>query len=388
MKRLDAIDGLRGVAALNVVLCHIITIFHATRTDPRFMWAAQGQYAVDLFIVLSGYCLILPVMRNGFRLPGGFGRFMWRRFLRLYPAYIAAMVLMIALHFTLTRHLFPLTITWQTIAYNLLMVQDFTKSAIVRPAWSLAVEWHIYLCFPLLLWLWRRAGLWQMLVIVTGVSVALAMAIFSYASYLNLVRPEYLALFAFGAAAAYVLHGEPAAVWVPRLRRVPWGWVALVLYAACIGYTYTDLEFPLYQVEFLSCAAALSTIAACMLRGGMLARFMESSPLVWLGSVSYSLYLIHVPIIWGVFAYFLRGYGHDATRTVIWMLVFLVPYIVGASYLFARAFEFPFMRLRDMNKKPSAEHKEAVFGGSAPQLAPTITPQQTTMFQASPRSGG
>jgi peptidoglycan/LPS O-acetylase OafA/YrhL len=368
VRRLGVIDGLRGIAALNVVLCHVITVFHATRTDPRFMWAAQGQYAVDLFIVLSGYCLILPVLRNGLHLPGGFGRFMWRRILRLYPAYIAAMALMIVLHFTLTHHLFPLTITWQTVAYNLLMVQDFTKSAIVRPAWSLAVEWHIYLCFPLLLWLWRRAGLWQMLVIVTGVSVALAMAILSYASYLNLVRPEYLALFAFGAAAAYVLHGEPAAVWVPRLRRVPWGWVALVLYAACIGYTYTDLEFPTYQVEFLSCAAALSTVAAGMLRGGVLARFLESRPLVWLGSVSYSLYLIHVPIIWGVFAYFLRGYGHDATRTVIWMLVFLVPYIVGASYLFARAFEFPFMRLRD--KVPSLPTVAGVRQGQPIETAP------------------
>ena len=106
--RLDYLDGLRGLAALYIVLFHLsFRLWALVNPFPHSLLAkgvfllntlflSYGHYAVPVFIVLSGYCLMLPVVRNGNgTLPKGFMDFMRRRARRILPPYYAALVLFV-----------------------------------------------------------------------------------------------------------------------------------------------------------------------------------------------------------------------------------------------------------------------------------------------------
>ncbi len=93
--RLDYLDGLRGLAALYVVMHHAYYGLTAEASLPPLAahltyWLYLGRSAVDVFIVLSGYCLMLPIIRSG-RLSGGSGGFLRRRARRILPPYYAAL---------------------------------------------------------------------------------------------------------------------------------------------------------------------------------------------------------------------------------------------------------------------------------------------------------
>ena len=102
---LDHLDGVRGLAALFVVLHHawLLTADHfpiAAETGLLGLltnWLLYGHLAVDVFIVLSGFCLILPVARSGGALAGGAAGFYRRRARRILPPYFAALTISVAL---------------------------------------------------------------------------------------------------------------------------------------------------------------------------------------------------------------------------------------------------------------------------------------------------
>src|SRR5437660_75394 len=98
--RLDFLDGIRGLAALYVALFHVSYARQSLPEPARHLtdWLQFGHYAVGVFIVLSGYCLMLPVARSADgRLRGGVGSYLRRRAWRILPPYYAALVLALAL---------------------------------------------------------------------------------------------------------------------------------------------------------------------------------------------------------------------------------------------------------------------------------------------------
>jgi peptidoglycan/LPS O-acetylase OafA/YrhL len=105
---LPVLDGVRGLAALYVALFHALgytgyidTLRTQTLSIPMALLAAvldYGTYAVPVFIVLSGFCLMLPLaQRETLHIPGGIGSFLSRRAWRILPAYYAALLLNLAL---------------------------------------------------------------------------------------------------------------------------------------------------------------------------------------------------------------------------------------------------------------------------------------------------
>src|SRR5258706_10533817 len=99
--RLSYLDGLRAVAALYVVLFHAVAGF-AVGLSGAFrglqILFGFGHEAVAIFIVLSGYCLMLPVARSaGGQLKGGFAGYLGRRAFRILPPYFATLALSLLL---------------------------------------------------------------------------------------------------------------------------------------------------------------------------------------------------------------------------------------------------------------------------------------------------
>jgi len=377
--RLDYLDGLRGLAALYVVMHHAYYGLTAEATLSPLVtkltyWLFLGRSAVDIFIVLSGYCLMLPVTRAGTGLlSGGVRQFFKRRARRILPPYYAAMAvtllaitLLPALHDrshpdALWNTALPAW-TFNIIVSHILLIHNFDPawhSKIDYPMWSVATEWQIYFLFPLLLLpVWRRFG--SAAVVLVGLFVGF-LPLFLFFHRFSGVSPHFLGLFALGMAAADLnfTRKSRSAHWRDTL---PWGWLAALLTVCLVGISLKHLTWPL-AVPLKDVLVGGAT--ACLLvyctrwltrhhetastqsvetqrEAPLVLRLCESRPAVQLGVFSYSLYLIHAPVL-AVCQYSLRPLNLSPTLGLVVMLGVGVPLALGLSYLFHLVFEKPFL---------------------------------------------
>ena len=142
------IDGIRALAVLWVIVFHAWLFQYNDFTEtsdkifenPFLIWISKGDLGVDLFFVISGF-LIGTILFKEFKKVGSinFKRFYLRRFLRLIPVYIFAMIL----------GLFLLEDSnWQTAWSNLLYVNNFVRESYMGWTWSLAIEEQFYVIIP------------------------------------------------------------------------------------------------------------------------------------------------------------------------------------------------------------------------------------------------
>ncbi|HEY1485876.1 MAG TPA: acyltransferase family protein, partial [Micromonosporaceae bacterium] len=160
--RLRGLDGIRGLAALFVVIDHIyLRAFPGYPVDNAPFWAGwfiYGRFAVVVFIVLSGFSLAVSPARAGWRLDGN-ARFARRRAWRILPPYWAALAFSLVMTwFVVAQPGWPEP-TGQSAVVNGLLLQDVIYAPSPNRAfWSIAVEAQLYVFFPLLLLLIRRIG--------------------------------------------------------------------------------------------------------------------------------------------------------------------------------------------------------------------------------------
>lgn len=364
--RLAYLDGLRALASCYVVLFHALPGFSTAFLNGPWRLLkrafAYGHEAVAIFIVLSGYCLMLPVVRKD---PSGLGvalgRFVGRRAKRILPPYFAALATTLAL-----LALFPVLRTPATgtiwddslpgldagaITTHLLVIHNWFPQygyQINGPLWSVASEWQIYFFFPLLLLpLWRRLGMTAAMLAAAALGYG-AMAAFPGPAHVAI--PWYLLLFSFGMAAASIGFGPGALE--ERLRaRVPWRSVTLGLWLGCVAlsnalpalwFNLKPVVDPLVGLSTATLLVELTRQAASGRRGRLLA-LLESRSLVALGHFSYSLYLTHLPVLalgyFGLRRLGVTGPAFIATLTLLGTLLSL-----ALAYAFHLLVERPFMR--------------------------------------------
>jgi peptidoglycan/LPS O-acetylase OafA/YrhL len=316
---------------------------------------AFGHEAVAVFIVLSGYCLMLPAARAGGALAGGWRRYLWRRARRILPPYYAALagtLLLIAVIPAL-RPAAPTGTIWDDthpafaagpLLSHLFLVHNLSPDWVVRingPMWSVATEWQIYFFFPfLLLPLWRRSGA------LAAVLVAFALGwlpLWLAPAVGNAAVTWYLGLFALGMAAAGIARADRPVE--RRLRaRVPWAAVAMALVAACAagGMLFAQRWFRSKpQTDPLVGLATAALLVWCG-QGAPVRRWLAWRPLVLLGHFSYSVYLVHLPVV--ALCYFaVRRLGLAPLEHVLALLALAVPASLVAGYGFHRLVERRFL---------------------------------------------
>lgn len=317
--RLAYLDGLRGIAAAYVVLFHAVVGF-APADLPA--WArvvrrafAFGHEAVAIFIVLSGYSLMLPVARS----PGAqldvWGYFR-RRARRILPPYYAALVVTLTLIAgvpalqqdgtgTMWDDSLP-AFELAPIATHVLLMHNWLPSLAVRingPLWSVASEWQIYFFFPfVLLPVWRLYG---KLALLSAALVIGYTPLWLVTAHAMSAIPWYLFLFALGMAAAAVSYGEGEAE--ARLRRqINFDRLTRLTWLLCLvaGFGAAPLWFRLKPVTdavvgFATASLLVATTQHIQTRNAHrpLLALLESRPIMALGRISYSLYLTHLPIV-------------------------------------------------------------------------------------------
>jgi peptidoglycan/LPS O-acetylase OafA/YrhL len=352
--RVHWLDGVRGAAATFVVIHHIwLTAWPSDapiNPGPWWLgWLLYGHMAVVTFIVVSGFSLALAPMRSGGTLVGGVRRFLRRRAWRILPAYWAALALSIFLTAAfLQPDLGPGAIARSVGVYGLLL-QDAAGSANPNGAlWSIAVEWQIYFVFPLILLMARRTTL------ITAVTATAAVVILAHAAaglggaldHINGLTPQFLACFAFGVLAVWIGSGDRA-----RALRRPLAAAALGAFGTFAGlaliqgsqwvvphYFWIDLLFGVGVASLLTLIYAGEFVRA--------QRVLASRALMWLGLFSYSIYLVHDPIV-GTLHKFVFGPLDVSPLATFWLsIAFGLPVVLALCYGFHLLFEAPFLRNR------------------------------------------
>ena len=368
------LDSLRGVAALLVVLHHTCLQVNFTGVPLSVLhrsilfWFQNGHYSVDFFIVLSGFCLMIPATRNGYDLPNGKLDFFKRRARRILPPYYLAMAFSLILIWTCigrrtgTDWDMSVPVSWSDIVSHIALVQDIiiTESyKIDRVFWSIAVEWRIYFLFPLLLLLWRQRGPGQALLAVAVLALGLVLLLQYLHSYYPLLNnsttgivPHYILLFALGMLGADIMLKQRTA-----LAAWPLGhWAAallgltLVLLAATALKRLEIVELPWQLVDVVVGAWSVSLLLLChhlqdspRTWARKLTAVINWRPLVLVGTFGYSLYLIHAPLLQVLWQYALPPLHLSPFATFAWLATWGTVIILAVSYLFFLTCEKPFM---------------------------------------------
>ena len=186
------IDGLRAVCALWVLLYHAVG---KTPLPKVLRWINWGHFAVPAFIVISGFCLMLPVTRKNGEL-GSALTFYQRRARRILPPYYLALFLFV---------LMQGVTDWRDIGLHVLLLHNLTPTTfygINGSFWSIAVEWQIYWLFPAIVWGWGKLG--AKTVVLTALSAAYALNFALAQTSLWGLCVHYVGLFTIGAGAAWI----------------------------------------------------------------------------------------------------------------------------------------------------------------------------------------
>jgi len=358
--RVVGLDGIRGLAALFVVLNHIFERawpgYPANRAPFWAAWMTYGRFAVVMFIALSGFSLGLGPARSGWRFKS-IATYAHRRAWRILPPYWAALGFSLVMTwYVLAQPGWALPNGKSVVVYGLLVQDAFSQGhhggfwsagSPNRAFWSIAIEAQLYVLLPLLL-LVRRVSARAMVGLVAAIVVTIGL-LGPHVPLMNsaLVKftPDLAVLFAVGLlAAGIVTAGE-------HTRSRPWAGYALAATVPAIalmvvkGSTWSSLN--LFWLD-LAWAPAVGCFLAAIAtsRPRPVVRFLDSLLPRSLGSCSYSLYLTHMPIVIAVSYGLVLGRVATGTPTFFVLAAILLPVTVCFARLFAAVFELPFQRHR------------------------------------------
>ncbi|MFF8022980.1 acyltransferase family protein [Streptomyces sp. NPDC007896] len=353
------LDGLRGLAALYVLLfhCWLLTMpGFPENSGPAWLgWLMYGRLAVVFFLVLSGFSLAISPARNGWQL-GGVSRFLRRRAWRILPPYWAALALslVVAWFVVPASHFGPPTGT-SVLVYGFVVQDVFTAPTPNGAFWSIGVEAELYLAFPLLLLVRRRLGA---VVLVAGVTLlvvarGLLAPNASPVEGVNWLTPNLAPVFVAG------LVGAGIVVAPEKVRRLPWHWLAAL--AALPVVALVVIKGSVWTVDHyfwidLAVAPAMTMMIAAVATGrpAVLMRLLATRPMRGLGDFSYSLYLVHLPIVMIVCRKMAPHFVSPGLPAFWFTLTLALPASVLGAWLFAKVFELPFKRNRSWKSMFSA----------------------------------
>jgi peptidoglycan/LPS O-acetylase OafA/YrhL len=335
---LGTLDSLRGLAAFYVMCTHARTLLMLSLKDSAHLGLSArlavtvfsaaltfGHQAVIVFFALSGFCIhyrqastLHKAQAGGKPFAFAVGGYLYRRVRRIAPPFYYALALTALLNWVarainpelfvrftpnpFVNHLLAQSLDLKTLLGNLVFVQSLYVPTFGNngPLWSLAYEFYFYLMYPLYLLLRRRTGPWQSLAAVALLSAVAGVIKFRLA---NAYWAGFIPVITYWCS--WVLGATVAELYVGAIRLPRWvasRWLTLIL----VGLWLANVRNERFQLpsELQDCFGALACsqglLALLGLKGAahpqsLVARWTALTR--WLGSFSYTLYLVHLPVL-------------------------------------------------------------------------------------------
>jgi len=365
-QRISSLDGLRGVAALVVVIHHALLVI-PTLAQPymagyapvdgvygwllysplHLVWA--GTEAVYVFFVLSGLVLARSVIGNP--------HFSWlayfpSRLVRLYLP-VAGAVVLAALSIAVVPRVgdaslwvlfHPSEYSAATFLKDLVLVEG--TSNVITPLWSLQWEVLFSLLLPVFVIVARGRWLWA--------TIAVSLVLTTLGYYTGVLFVAFMPMFAIGVALAFQWDRVEEAFRGITGRRAGWlVWPVILVVAGLMLCSYW-LLFPYAETGMLTTAtrpvilvgAVLAVLAAALWEP--LRRVLSSRPIQWLGLISFSLYLVHDPVVVAF------AYVFDGSR---WAVPFAIVVSIAVAVAFFLVIERPSHRLSQSLRRALARRE-------------------------------
>ena len=351
--KLTGVDGVRALAMLMVFCYHVwefsgSPLWNVGNLSPG---SVVGRFAlgVDLFIVLSGFCLYWPVANTS--KPFDIKQYFSRRFWRIAPAYYMSILVMLLMPNALVilMKLLHKPATWQEVPGLVQILTHLTFTHALHPDtwggiqgayWSLGLEAQLYVAFPIVLIAVKKLG-----VPVTTLCMWLITVAWSYIWPNVFPNGEFAASlsifgrwghFAAGMLVAHICRGAN--------RKNHWGLGLLGLTLVVLGQLSIVREISLIPATDLCSLSGFALILMSAVQPAGVTTIFSTKPLVYLGTISYSIFLLHQNIMW-YFGELLKKIVHvsEALMFPIYMTIGFGMIVVLASFWY-RWFEVRFAK--------------------------------------------
>jgi len=333
--RFVTLDFYRFIAACGVVFLH----FFSLHTPDSLLISSTEDFAlfVDFFFILSGF-VIAHAYSDTLTNTRDVLIYLRRRLARIYPLYFVTLMFFVAAALSGMSH-YAVKGSAPSLASQLAMVTSWSLTPSLPlnfPAWSISVEWAMYLLFPFLIFISRRAGSWILLAII-------ALGFLANESYL---------------ASGFA----PAHVWLLNLnpiRALPSFTIGILMathiehfksrYGVWIGFgVFLGTVAMMIDHQNVYAVLCAFSLAIFLTAGGELIhqpRLFNNSICKALGDASYSVYMLHIIIMMVAFDFLWKRYTGTNQFPVLGFVLAVFPFIVGWSLLTFRMFEKP---MRDL----------------------------------------
>ena len=346
--QIDALDGLRGMALLLVLVSHLsgvgLNVF-------GFNLSGIGKYGVYLFFVLSSFLLSIPIIKYSESYMSNkkaWVNYFVRRFFRIYPLFFCVLLVSFLSTLILGEYTdgkgLPFTMTFGDVLQHLMLQKGY------EVLWSIPVEFKFYFLLPILLFFYafvlRKNILYSALF--TLIIIVLSMVAWPESDVLkNDIRlGPYLPLFIAGVMSALVhikLEKKSlniSLVWVLEVLGVLSLLVVFLLTPLVYKYLSNGSISSAYFVNKFYLFSLLWSviIIAAVHGGGYIRKLFSNNILRFVGLVSYSAYLLHIGVIKVINNYFMFNSAFKG-----WLVILVT---LCVSYVSYRLVEKPFSKIR------------------------------------------
>jgi len=261
---------LRGLAAFIVGLFHFTKGFSHEDSLMKLM-TSNGWMGVEVFFVISGFVIPYSLLTKNYRFRN-YGKFLIKRIVRIHPAYVLSVFIVILLNYLSSQfHLYqgdPFSWSTALVLQHFFYVVEFFDNIWLNPVyWTLAVEFHYYLLIGVLIAIWNTNNrIWTVSTFILFIGLSL----------LDVDPIKFLGytdIFAIGILCAFLKRDI--------INKMVYTVGALLL--GCLIFYNHGLTL------------AILTLSTSMIMA-FYSNLLNKSAFIFLGNISYSLYLLHVPI--------------------------------------------------------------------------------------------
>lgn len=300
--RLEQITFTRFIAALFVIFFHFAKDIYPFNSESFGFITRQGNLGVSYFFMLSGFVMVIAY---GDKVKVNFFDYLKNRLARIYPVYLFALIAYVLIIFFMLK----MSTNWIDFSLNFFLLQAwFSERALTLnpPGWSLSAELFFYILFPFFFnFIYKKLNIWKVSIIILGIYVT-SQIIFISALNTILTNPDggnhlnqvlYMPIFHLN---EFLLGNLVGLFFIKKLKNKTWNFdiaiIALIIvYVLLLKYNETIINHNGLYAYIL-----LPIILLIVLNKGILTKIMNKKAFVFLGEISYSMYILQIPVFYFV----------------------------------------------------------------------------------------